>query len=201
MAPRRTSTKTASSSYSSLANAARTFDQYVIEVISFPGFLRFNEQSSSFQLSINIDLMLNDIKSAYDGVVDLDPEKILESIQRMGDTVLYQSHAEESRSLFAQAAVRAADDSTKVEISIFYTAFRMKKNTSEKKTYTEQSYTVNRTVFEVIPSFLIEAADDLSQTITKNSIGGWLGKTSSPTGGTKVKSCFRTHIEAMEKEN
>ncbi|KAF9080418.1 hypothetical protein BGX29_005330, partial [Mortierella sp. GBA35] len=113
-----------------ITKTAKQFDAYIQKVSSFPGFfLTFNEQSSSFQSSVNIDTMIADIKSTYDGVLAVDINKLIDSINRMADTVLSQSHGDESRSLFSQAAVTKASDSTLVEVSIFYTTFHLKKDT------------------------------------------------------------------------
>ncbi|KAG0217802.1 hypothetical protein BGX33_009506 [Mortierella sp. NVP41] len=184
---------------SDITKTAKQFDAYIQKVSSFPGFvLTYNEQSSSFQSSVNIDVMINDIKSAYDGVLTVDVNKLVESIERMANTVLSQSHADESRSLFSQAAITKASDSNLVEVSIFYTTFHLKKDQSGKKTYTEQSYSINRTVFKVLTSVLTANAQKFAQSILKAPIDEWLDSNSSPTDS-KVLSCFEQHGQAKEE--
>ncbi|KAF9270886.1 hypothetical protein BGZ74_006853, partial [Mortierella antarctica] len=44
---------------------------YIDKISTFPGFyLEYNRQTSRMQTDHNIDLMINDIKAMYDGVVD-----------------------------------------------------------------------------------------------------------------------------------
>ncbi|KAF9088129.1 hypothetical protein BGX23_007605 [Mortierella sp. AD031] len=128
-----------------ITKTAKQLDAYIQKVSSFPGFvLTYNEQSSLFQSSVN---------------------KIIDSVKRMADTVLSQSHGDESRSLFSQAAVTKANDSTLVEVSIFYTILHLQKDTSGKKTYTQQSYTINRFVFKVLAAVLTANAEAFAQEI------------------------------------
>ncbi|KAI1291360.1 hypothetical protein EDD11_008978 [Mortierella claussenii] len=181
-----------------ITQTAKQYDAYITKVSSFPGFvLKFNEQSHSYQTSVNIDSMISDIKNAYDGVLAVDINKIVESVERMANTVLSQSTSDESRSLFSQAAVTKASDSTLVEVSIFYTTFHMKKSQSGKKTYLEQSYNINRTVFSVITSVLTANAEKFAEKILKAPIDDWLNSNSSPTDS-KSMSCFEQHFRGKE---
>ncbi|KAG0369039.1 hypothetical protein BC939DRAFT_500686 [Gamsiella multidivaricata] len=177
-----------------ISQAAQSYDNYIDKISTFPGFtLTFNERSQSFQSSVNIDLMIGDIKSAYEGVVEVDVTKVVDSVKRMANSVLSQSHADESRSLFNQMAIKRTSASTAVDVSIFYTTFHMKKDKSGKKTYTEQSYSINRTVFKVNAAVLVANAETFAESILKTPIKDWLDDSSTPTDN-KMKSCFEKHL-------
>ncbi|KAG0203883.1 hypothetical protein BGX28_003983 [Mortierella sp. GBA30] len=178
---------------------AEKYDAYIDKINGFPGFfLSFNHKSKSYQTSIDINLMVSDIKDAYEGVLTLDVDKIVESVKKMANSVLSKSHSDESQSLFVQTAVRKDPNSDKVEVSIYYTTFHMKKDKSGKKTYTEQAYTINRTKFDVITSALTANADSLAEKILKKPFDDWLNDNSTPTDS-KLMSCVEKHYQAKEQ--
>ncbi|KAF9093408.1 hypothetical protein BGX29_009953 [Mortierella sp. GBA35] len=177
---------------------AKHFDAYLSKISSFPGFfLTYNEQTSIFQTSTNIDTMISDIKSAYDGVLIVDHDALVNIITQMANSVLSQSTSDESRVMFVLLGVTKANDSSEVEISIFYTTLHLKKDHSGKKTYIAQSYSINRTVFKVYTSVLVANAEMFAQKIPKVNMEEWLHANNSPNDS-KVKSCFEKHYQAIE---
>lgn len=172
-----------------ISESAETYDAYIQKVSTFPGFaLSHNDTSRSLQTSIDAEVMIADIESVYEGVLTVDVKGITSSMQRMAQTVLSQSEAEESKSLFNQMSVNNVSSSG-VEIGIFYTTFSMKKNTDGKKVYTSQSYFVSRTVFLVNSAVLVANAEQLAQKIIGDPLDNWLNGNSSSTGSV-TKTCF-----------
>ncbi|KAF9098627.1 hypothetical protein BGX23_005693 [Mortierella sp. AD031] len=176
---------------------AKHFNAFIQAISTFPGFfLTYNEQSSSFQTSTNIDIMIADIKSAYEGVVSVEIQKIIDSISRMANNVISQSHSDGSRVMFVQLGVTRANDND-ITISIFYTTLHMRKDMSGKRTYTDQSYTINRMVFKVQNSVLVANADFFAQRIPKVTMDEWLRPLNCPDDS-KIKSCFAKHLQAKK---
>ncbi|KAG0206567.1 hypothetical protein BGX33_007334 [Mortierella sp. NVP41] len=178
---------------------ARWIDAYIAKIDAFPGFLlTFNEQSQTIPTSTNIDTMVSGIKSTFDGVLAIETKTLVDTINRMANTVVSQSTSNESRVMFVVLGVTAADDSDLVEISIFYAVQNMKKDeTTGKKTYAEQSFAINRTVLKILTSTNVANAAVLAARIPKVSMEDWLRSVNCPTDP-KVQSCFERHLQTKE---
>lgn len=174
----------------SIKEAAQKYNAYVGKVSTFPGFtLNFSRATSSRETSIDVQLMIKQIKEAYEGVLTVDVTKLTKSIEDMANSVLSQKVSEKSDNLFNQVVLKKDSSSDKVNISIFNTVLYMKKEQSGKTTYSEQSYSVGRAVWIVNATYLAAYADTLANRILKKPLDDWLEDNSTPTGA-GLKTCF-----------
>lgn len=173
-----------------IEETAQKFPAYVTKVATFPGFTtERNDQTQSKKTEANIELMINDIKAVYNGVITADVQGIIDSIQNMANTVLSQVTADFSTSTFAQSSVWSEDGSNTVKTTIFYTSLHLEKGKDGKQTWSSQEYTVNRTVFGVTGSYLVANAKQLAEMTGKTSLDEWGKKNASPTTP-GIRSCF-----------
>ncbi|KAF9299104.1 hypothetical protein BGZ74_009111 [Mortierella antarctica] len=152
------------------------------------------------QTDHNIDLMINDIKAMYDGVVDVNVGSIIDSLAKMAQSIVNKSNDKINDSIFTQMAITKPNNTGQLYVSIFYTTLVMEINKDKKKTYRSQAYYVNHTVFKVNTAFLTACALDLSIMM---GLGDW-GKAketmTSPTHGSKI-SCFKKHLATATEES
>ncbi|GJJ79145.1 hypothetical protein EMPS_11504 [Entomortierella parvispora] len=176
-----------------LDNQQEQFGAYIEKVSTFPGFLLvYNEQTGQSQTSVNTDLMIKDIKNAYEGVIGADVNKVIDSINNMANSIKNKSTHRADKSVFTQMTI--TEDSGNLVATIFYTQLHMELETSGKKTYSSQSYYVNRSVFKCLSATLVANAAKLSELLGDGSFDDWAKDFSSPTG-TKL-SCFEKNHKA-----
>ncbi|GJJ76918.1 hypothetical protein EMPS_09277 [Entomortierella parvispora] len=179
-----------------LENQTDQFTSYIEKVCTFPGFMMtYNEQSAQEETSVNIDTMINEIKSAYEGVVGVNMNQVVDSINQMANSILNHSSKSANKSVFTQSTI--TEDNGVLVTSIFYTNLRMELTHSGKKTYSSQSYSINRSVLKVLSASLVANADKLNQLLGDGSYDKWAKGASSPSGG--GVSCFEAH--AAQKAN
>ncbi|KAF9992274.1 hypothetical protein BGZ80_002840 [Entomortierella chlamydospora] len=175
-----------------LKGQADKFPDYIEQISTFLGFyLEFNRQSGRKQTSNNINLIINDIKSMYDGVLDVNIKGIVDSLNNMAKTIANSSHDKIDDS---------PNHSNMLYVSIFYCTLSMTVDNSGKKTYHEQEYYVNRSVFVVNSSFLTAYALDLSTLLGLGDWGQAKQKMSSPIEGTKL-TCIDKTLGITTEEN
>lgn len=173
-----------------LENMTECFSNYVEKVNSFPGFmLTYNEKTGQDETSGNIDEMIKDIKKAYEGVVGVDTNKVVESINNMANSIINHSAKSADKSVFTQLTI--AQEGGHLVTTIFYANLRMEVTKSGKKTYSNQKYHINRAVFKVMTNSLVANAEKLNQLLGDGSYEEWTKCLSSP-GGSNA-SCFETH--------
>lgn len=151
--------------------------------------LTYNEQSGQEETSVNIDTMIDEIKSAYDGVVGVNVNQVVDSINKMANSILNHSSKSATKSVFTQMTITM--DGSQLVTTIFYTNLHMEVNHSGKKTYSSQSYSINRSIFKVLTATLVANAEKLNSLLGSGSFDDWANGTSSPTGS--GASCFETH--------
>lgn len=174
-----------------LENLSDQFNNYVRRVATFPGFfLERNELTAEQYTSRDISLMINQLMDAYVGYGSGDLTKMVQSIEQMAESILYKSSSSSDRAIFSQDTVTKIGNV--VYITIFYCHLSMKAETSGKKTYIDQKYTINRSLIRVNASYLTTYAERLEELIGDGDLGGWVGGLSSPTGGRK--SCFLKNL-------
>jgi len=159
--------------------------------------LTYNEQSGQEETSVNIDTMVSEIKSAYEGVVGVNVDQVVESINKMANSILNHSSKSASKSVFTQMTI--TKDSGVLVTTIFYTNLHMEVKKSGKKTYSSQSYYINRSVFKVLTQSLVANAEKLNELLGSGNYDDWANGASSPSGS--KASCFEVHAaEKADKE-
>ncbi|KAG9065008.1 hypothetical protein KI688_002327 [Linnemannia hyalina] len=180
-----------------LKGQASQFNEYVWRIATFPGFfLDRTEETVEQRTSQNIDYMINQIRSAYVGFGDADINGIIQSIQRMANSILNKSSRESDKAIFSQDAIQRSSYTT--YITLFYATLSMKLDQHGKKTYVEQTYRIARTVIKLNTTFLIAYADELASILGNGGLDEWGRQYSSPTGD--KLSCFETHFNVAPKE-
>ncbi|KAF9973382.1 hypothetical protein BGZ73_003365 [Actinomortierella ambigua] len=175
------------------------FSQYITKVSSFPGFmLTFNEQTGQKQTHVDVDLMIDEIKQAYEGVIGADVNKVVTSIKSMANSIINKSSNKADRSLFTQMSIMSPQGDSALYVTIFYTTLHMEMNQQHKKTYSSQSYYINRSVFKVLTNSLISNADKLAELLGDGSFEDWAKGATSP-GGPR-ESCFDRALTGASKE-
>lgn len=185
----------------SIEGQADKYDAYIEQISTFPGFyLEFSRKSARKHTSNNIDLMINDIKGMYDGVLDTNVQNIITSLTNMAQSIIHSSHERVKDSLFTQMAITKPNNTGQLFVSIFYTTLMMEVDKQGKKTYRSQEYEVNRAVFKVNTAFLTAYAMDLSVLLGMGDWGQAKAKMTSPMGGSKT-SCFKKHLATAADEH
>ncbi|KAH7039360.1 hypothetical protein BKA57DRAFT_473525 [Linnemannia elongata] len=180
-----------------LKDQAPRFNDYVRRIATFPGFFtERSEETGEQTTSQNVDLMIDQIKSAYVGFATADLDGIIDSVQRMANSILNKSSKESDKAIFSQDTIHKVNNTN--YITIFYATLDMKENQQGKKTYIEQSYRIFRTVIRVNTTYLVTFADQLAEMLGDGGLGDWDAQSSSPTG-TKL-SCFETQLKQAPKE-
>ncbi|KAG0348295.1 hypothetical protein BG005_011622 [Podila minutissima] len=147
------------------------------------------------QTDHNIDLMINDIKATYDGVVDVNVGSIIDSLTKMAQSIVNKSNDKINDSIFTQMAITKPNNTGQLYVSIFYTTLTMEINKDKKKTYRSQAYYVNRSVFKVTTAFLTAYAVDLSI-----MMGLGQGNNDLAHACSKI-SCFKKHLATAIEES
>ncbi|KAF9125023.1 hypothetical protein BGX30_000645 [Mortierella sp. GBA39] len=180
------------------ADAAAAVMTYAgIKIATFPGFfLDRSEETVEQRTSQNIDYMINQIRSAYIGFGDADINGIIQSIQRMANSILNKSSRESDKAIFSQDAIQRSSYTT--YITLFYATLSMKLDQHGKKTYVEQTYRIARTVIRLNTTFLITYANELASILGDGGLDEWGRQYSSPTGD--KLSCFENHFNEAPKE-
>ncbi|KAF9924498.1 hypothetical protein FBU30_005547 [Linnemannia zychae] len=169
---------------------AEKFPAYIEQISTFPGFyLEFNRQSGRKETSTDINLIINDIKGMYEGVLDVNVQQVVDSLNKMAKTIANSKHVTINDSVFTQMSITKPNQTNTLYVSIFYCTLSMTVDQSGKKTYRSQEYYVNRTVFVVNTGFLTAYAMDLANLMGLGSWGQAKEKTSSPIDGSKL-SCI-----------
>ncbi|KAF9158705.1 hypothetical protein DFQ26_007319 [Actinomortierella ambigua] len=182
-----------------LEDQSEQFGNYIVKVSSFPGFLlTFNEQSAQKHTNVNVNVMIDEIKRAYDGVIGADVNRVVASIKDMANSIANKSSDTADRSLFTQMAIIGKPGDSSLYVTIFYTTLHMEVNKEGKKTYTSQSYKINRSVFKVLTSSLTLNAEKLSELLGNGNFDEWAKGATSPGG--KRMSCFEEPHVGVEKE-
>ncbi|KAG0242800.1 hypothetical protein BGW41_003476 [Actinomortierella wolfii] len=181
-----------------LEDQSKQFGDYITKVSTFPGFLlTYNEQTSQMQTEVNVDLMIDQIKSAYDGVMGADVGKVIDSVKSMANSILNHSSKTADKALFTQMTISKEDDNY-LYVSIFYTTLHMEYDKSGKKTYSSQKYYINRSLFRVLTATLTTNAEKLYELLGNGSFDDWAKGATSPTGS--KLSCFEKNVAAAPKE-
>ncbi|KAF8975493.1 hypothetical protein BGZ52_008865, partial [Haplosporangium bisporale] len=171
------------------------------EISTFPGFyLEFNRQTGRKQTSNDINLIINDIKAMYDGVLDVNIQGVVDSLNKMAKTIANSSSDKLEDSVFTQMSITKPNSNQQLYVSIFYTTLMMEVDTQGKRTYRSQEYYVNRSVFVVNTSFLTAYALDLSTLLGMGDWGQAKEKMSTPIGGTRL-SCIDKALAIAAEEN
>ncbi|GJJ79146.1 hypothetical protein EMPS_11505 [Entomortierella parvispora] len=95
------------------------------------------------------------------------------------------------RSVFAQMTI-SQTTAGELVATIFYTKLSMQLDQG-KKTYSSQTYSVNRSVFKILTSTLVNSAVKLNELLGDGSFDDWAKGATSP-GGNKL-SCFETEVK------
>ncbi|KAG0014335.1 hypothetical protein BGZ81_000525 [Podila clonocystis] len=185
----------------SILGQADKFPAYIEMISTFPGFyLEFNRQSSRKQTSNDINLIINDIKSMYEGVLDVNIQGVVDSLQSMAATIANNKKDEIEDSVFTQMSITKPNQSGTLYVSIFYCTLKMTVDTKGKKTYRSQEYYVNRSVFVVNRSFLTAYAFDLSTLLGLGDWGQAKQQMSSRIDGNRL-SCIDKALGITAEEN
>ncbi|KAF9369517.1 hypothetical protein CPB97_003541 [Podila verticillata] len=180
---------------------ADKFPAYIEQISTFPGFrLEFNSQTVSKQIPKDINLLINDIKTMYDGVLDVDMQGVVDSLNKMAKTIANSSSDKLEDTVFTQMSITKPNETNSLYVSIFYCTLMMEFDTQGKRTYRSQEYYINRLVFKVNTSFLTDYAVDLSNLLGLGSWGQAKEKMSTPVGGTKL-SCIDKALAIAAEEN
>ncbi|KFH72838.1 hypothetical protein MVEG_00063 [Podila verticillata NRRL 6337] len=183
-----------------LKGQADKFPAYIEEISTFPGFyLEFNRQTGRKQTSNDINLIINDIKAMYDGVLDVNIQGVVDSLEKMAKTIANSSSDKLEDSVFTQMSITKPNNNQQLYVSIFYTTLKMEVDTQGKRTYRSQEYYVNRSVFVVNTSFLTAYALDLSTLLGMGDWGQAKEKMSTPIGGTKLSCIDKARAIAAEE--
>ena len=157
------------------------YPAYFDAIATFPCFtLEFDQQSSRYQTSVNLNRMIPDITGSYQGVIEVDSGKVRTSIENMARAAHVGQHQSSYTTLFNQMAVTTAPNSDAISVSVFYTLLHMALDNSGKATYQQQEYSIRRVVFRTITSSLVVNAETLAGKIRKTSMNDWLDQNSSP---------------------
>ena len=184
-----------------LKGQADKFPDYIHEISTFPGFyLEFNRQTGRKQTSNDINLIINDIKAMYDGVLDVNIQGVVDSLNNMAKTIANSSSDKLNDAVFTQMSITKPNETNSLYVSIFYCTLMMEVDKQGKRTYRSQEYYVNRSVFKVNTSFLTAYAMDLSTLLGMGDWGQAKQKMSTPIGGTKL-SCIDKALAIAAEEN
>ncbi|KAG0259055.1 hypothetical protein DFQ27_004254 [Actinomortierella ambigua] len=182
-----------------LEDQTEQFSNYIMKVSSFPGFmLTLNEPTGQKQTTPYVNMMIDDIKRSYDGVVDADANKVASSVKAMANSIINKSSRFAYRSLFTQMSIMGGSDDSSLYLTIFYTTLNMEVEDGKKTYSSPQSYRINRSVFKVLTASLVTNADQLFELLGNGSFDQWVKGATSP-GGTKL-SCFEELHIGAEKE-
>ncbi|KAF9280275.1 hypothetical protein BGZ88_012292 [Linnemannia elongata] len=180
-----------------LKGQASQFNDYVWRIATFPGFyLDRSEETVEQRTSQNIDYMINQIQNAYIGFGDADINGVIQSVQRMANSILNKSSTESDKAIFSQDTIQRSSYTT--YITLFYATLAMKLDQHGKKTYVEQTYRISRSVIKLNASYLITYADELALFLGDGGLDEWGRQGSSPTGD--KFSCFENHFKDAPKE-
>ncbi|KAF9197805.1 hypothetical protein BGZ59_005128 [Podila verticillata] len=183
-----------------LKGQADKFPAYIEEISTFPGFyLEFNRQTGRKQTNNDINLIINDIKAMYDGVLDVNIQGVVDSLNKMAQTIANSTSDKLEDSVFTQMSITKPNSNNQLYVSIFYTTLKMEVDTQGKRTYRSQEYYVNRSVFVVNTSFLTAYALDLSTLLGMGDWGQAKEKMSTPIGGTKLSCIDKARAIAAEE--
>ena len=180
-----------------LKGQAAQFNDYVWRIATFPGFLlERTEETAEQRTSKNVDYMINDIRNAYIGFGDADINVIIQSVERMANSILNKSSYESDKAIFSQDTIQRSSYIT--YITLFYATLSMKQDQHGKKTYIEQTYRISRNMISLNSGFLIHYADELASILGDGGLDNWSRQHSSPTGDNL--SCFENHFKKAPKE-
>ncbi|KAF9367390.1 hypothetical protein CPC16_006565, partial [Podila verticillata] len=179
---------------------ADKFPAYIEKISTFPGFyLEFNDQTTCKQTNDDINVIINEIITMYDGVLDVDIQAVLDSVTKMAETIVNSSDKLED-SVFTQMSITKPNNNQQLYVSIFYTTLKMEVNSQGKKTYSSQEFCINRSVFVVKSDFLTANALELSKLFGVGTWGQAKERMSTPIGGTKL-SCINKALASALREN
>ncbi|KAF9538835.1 hypothetical protein EC957_006183 [Mortierella hygrophila] len=180
-----------------LKDQAAQFNDYLTRIGTFPGFVTVkSEETGQNVTSQDVNIMIDQIKAAYTGFATADLNGIVDSVQKMANSILNKSSKESDKAVFSQDTIYKEDHNN--YITIFYAHLDMKETTSGKKTYIEQTYRIFRTVIRVNTTYLVTFAEELAAMLGDGGLDEWDTQGSSPTGD--KLSCFQTNFKKTPKE-
>lgn len=166
---------------------AKTYVAYANKVASFPGFtLVHADNTEATHNKADVDRLIEQIKEAYEGVVDVDLDKITTSIKNMVNSVVSQGRGEQEKCIFNQMVLK--NDVDKFYLSMFKTTLKMKREDG-KRTCASQKYTISRAKWEVNTVYFLKYADKLAKEIIDCRNEEWLKSNTTPTSA-GIKTCF-----------
>jgi len=184
-----------------LKDQADKFPDYIQKICTFPGFyLEFNRPTCRKQITNDINQLIDDIKTMYDGVLDVNIQDVIDSVSKMAMTIVNSRSDELNDTVFTQMSITKPNETNSLYVSIFYCTLMMEVDKQGKKTYRSQEYCINRLVFKVNTSFLTTYAMDLSTLLGMGDWGQAKQKMSTPIGGTKL-SCIDKALAIAAEEN
>ncbi|KAF8927308.1 hypothetical protein BGZ47_002212 [Haplosporangium gracile] len=180
-----------------LKGQAAQFNEYVRRIASFPGFFIDKMDVTGNQYtSSNVTLMISQVLSAYVGFGGADVNGVIQSVQRMANSILNKSSTESDKAIFSQDTINKSSNTT--YITIFYATLTMKVDRQGKKTYYDQSYQIFRTLIRINTTYLVIFAEELAAMLGDGGLSEWDRQGSSPTGG--KLSCFENQLKEVIKE-
>ncbi|KAI8377711.1 uncharacterized protein BYT42DRAFT_546360 [Radiomyces spectabilis] len=172
----------------SQAETASKFMDYISDVSRFPGFLLEHSSRERFELNeVNINLIANRIKEAYEGYLKIDINQVISSIQGLVNAVMSESQQNAYKSLFDQSPVVNVDGT--LVIFINYVTLNMTKTQSGKTTVKTQTYEMQFARFSLNRGFIIANAQKLADALGDGGLDNWLNQGTSPQKK-GVKTCF-----------
>jgi hypothetical protein len=175
------------------AQTAQAWPAYISHLESFPGFsLQLADTTDAKEAQINVTAMIQDIKAAYNDVVDPDAANLEASIINMANSALVHVNVDDTNTGFIQSQVwTSTGTGSQVIVTIFYTTLHITRDINGKTTMENQEYTVNRVKLQVLSQVLVDDAQQLGAAIEKNSVDDWLAALSSPTSAAAARTlCF-----------
>lgn len=167
---------------------AEKFKDYLREVDKIPFLhLAMNDRVQKEYKEKNYDKLIDEIVSLYDGFEQKDKLKLKESIRNIASSLLSSKDTKLYRDIFSQATIRK-EDNKGYEVIIYYTNFAMERTEKKGEVRINQSYTVNRAIYNVLEASIKAHAEALSK-LTKTDVEDWIKETSTPPN-TSLKLCF-----------
>lgn len=178
----------------------RYFAAYTTEIDKTPFFsLAEDDVNKQKFASKDFNVLIDQVVSLYDGVSSNDQSKLKNAIADMAKSVFSQQKSERWKNLFSQSTMDLSNLATP-RIMIYYTSLYMKHETGIfKPEVNEQSYTVHRTSYFVLPDLISSNAKKLEQLDSK-SVDDWLGAATSPEQD-DAKLCFDVKAYASQKRD
>lgn len=168
---------------------ANHFKAYVTEIDKTPFFhlLEHRDAKQEFY-SKNYNVLIDQIANLYDGVSNSDREKLKTAIKELARSVFSEVKSNRWENLFSQSTIDYSNPA-EPHIFIYYTKLHFGHDaTSSKSEVNQQTYTVSKTKYAILPN-LIEAYADKLASLDKTSVDDWLSSSTSPADK-NVKLCI-----------